>query len=67
MKNNNYIVKFIKSGFYDIQFIVYIKRIISYKNKKLKWTMNMNEAHKYVSEQNATKAAQFFSGEIQII
>lgn len=66
MKNNSYVVKIIKYV-YGIQIITYIKRIISYKNGKLKWTMNINEAHKYTNENNASKASQFFSGEIQLI
>ena len=67
--SNKYIVKTNINFEDDLQFVVYIKKIISYK-KKLKQalinTIDIEKAHKYVNEKNASKAAIFCNGTIQI-
>lgn len=57
-----YIVKVFKNTF----FIWYIQKVISYKRSKVILTIDINLAHKYVSNENAIKASNSFNGEIII-
>lgn len=65
---NSFVVKIINNTF-GIEINSYIKRIISYKKgiDGVKLTIDINNAHKYSNENNASKPAQIYSGEIQLI
>lgn len=68
MKNNNYVVRIISNSF-GIEITSYIKKIVSYKKglDGLKLTININDAHKYCNEKNASKPSQLYSGSILIV
>lgn len=54
-----YIVKISKNIF-----TYYIQKIISYKRSKVILTIDIDLAHKYVSNENAIKASNSFNGEV---
>lgn len=66
---NNYIVIIKQDSQLGIQLVPYLARVISYKKglQGIRVTLNIDKAHKYKSEKNAQKPAQFYGGEVKII
>jgi hypothetical protein len=56
-----YIVKVSKNIF-----IYYIQKVISYKRLKVILTIDIDLAHKYISNENAIKASNSFNGEVVV-
>lgn len=67
--NNLYVVIFKTVLLKTIPITVYISKVISYKKELedgVRVCFHISKAHKYKSEKNAIKAAQFCHGEIKI-
>jgi hypothetical protein len=58
----NYIVKVSKNIF-----TYYIYKVVSYKRSKVILTIDIEKAHRYVSNENAIKASNSFNGEVIVI